>query len=326
MFTRAQFGLRQVYNISQVVHYNSSSLRDTSYGNHSHKVTEHVSEILESWKYVFEVDVHHQHEADMTLSLAFGELSIPVATPALLRLFQALEPSQNSPLDIVLLGKTRKLTSHSDWHDLSVVLFSHRRFPLIQSWVTALTTTFMVHARDHIYFTLLSPRPSILEANAVLSLSHQLRVGHFQNHDICSTVSSFEKVIRERLQKYTTEPRFKISPGKLALTPRQVMRQHISHCQQTFLSLDIQKDSEVDEFKQELSSLEFYCLGGIADNPCLMSNLPTSLLHSIDKEVRGGPWDRVHTAGDLMTLMQSGIIRFRNQSSSAPRSLCWETG
>eukprot|EP01041_Mallomonas_annulata_P012504 gene12504-26329_t len=83
---------------------------------------------------------------------------------------------------IMLLGKTRRMTSVSDWRDLGVIAMCLN--DVTRQWLSVLRTTYFHHASNRPAFTLLDPRPAILEANT--QLRGVVRVGHFRRGEVCA--------------------------------------------------------------------------------------------------------------------------------------------
>ena len=85
-------------------------------------------------------------------------------------------------MKILLFAKTRELSSVSDWHDLQILALRVNNLSnVIPSWVKTLSKTFYEHANRSAY-TMLEPRPSILEANVKVFSS----VGYWPFRSICA--------------------------------------------------------------------------------------------------------------------------------------------
>jgi hypothetical protein len=133
---------------------------------------EHVSELLSSMKQIGEA---FDTVDDRVVSLAFSSSSYPEFSVSFLSLF-ALTGSQQ---DLVLLDKTRELTSVSDWHDLMVVCFSPFSS---RAWFETAISVYRTHA-DRPVYTLLEPRAALIEST--IRSRPKLTVGYFRPHDIC---------------------------------------------------------------------------------------------------------------------------------------------
>lgn len=68
--------------------------------------------------------------------------------------------------DILLLGKNKRLTSVSDWHDLQLMAFriTNKNYNLLKSWFRVLRTEFDLYGRRD-GFNMIEPRPALIEAN-----------------------------------------------------------------------------------------------------------------------------------------------------------------
>lgn len=133
---------------------------------------EHVSEILSALKQVCET---FDQPEDRVVSLAFSSSSYPEFAPTLPALFELT----NSQQDLVLLDKTRELTSVSDWHDLMVVCFTPH---LAVGWFETMISIYRRHA-DRPVYSLLEPRAALIEST--IRTRSKLHVGYFRPHDIC---------------------------------------------------------------------------------------------------------------------------------------------
>ena len=92
--------------------------------------------------------------------------------------------SQSSELcQVKLLGKTKRMTSVSDWHDLMVAAFFIGD-PAVKEWLLLVKHLFYRHAAGRLAATLFDPRPALLEAS--LQLRKTVRVGYFRSGEICA--------------------------------------------------------------------------------------------------------------------------------------------
>ena len=69
----------------------------------------------------------------------------------------------NEKSQITLMGKTKRFTTVSDWHDLMILAMNINKYTL--NWLKTVIDTFYHHAANREAFTLLDPRPAIWEAN-----------------------------------------------------------------------------------------------------------------------------------------------------------------
>ena len=243
-----------------IVTYASTPLPDKAEFQRIQKI-EHISAILESLNRSISMSAVDQYSTNSTTSLSparriaslsFSSTTTFVPTKDFRRVFGLVGSGggnvsstskggrgaggqhQHQQHDVVLLGKVRRLTSVSDWHDLSVLVLSVT--PLTVRWLQLVHSVFRRHAADRCNlccalvrqsvmtfmgcttycttlllflvstfvlsvraisnfplranslpsreaFTLLDPRPAILEAS--LQLRATLRVGYFRRGEVC---------------------------------------------------------------------------------------------------------------------------------------------
>lgn len=185
----------------EIIHYNiTKSLEDKSIGK-LQKYPEYVTYIIESWKYAI---YHHKQDENIFISISFLESSIPVATSSFMNLYDDFLDikTQNIMYDLMLLDKTKYLSSISDWHDISLVMFDVQS-QSFQKWFHSFVDVYMFHA-DRNAFTMLEPRPALLEAS--IRYKGHIRIGYISNTDICSTTRSFSQLFdmgaRDLLRQY----------------------------------------------------------------------------------------------------------------------------
>jgi len=145
--------------------YSSKPLQDRGIGRKT-KTVEHVTSVLEALGATF------LSTDESLICLTFSGRSRPMPTSRFRDFFNLIGASTEK-YQIMLLEKTARITSISDWHDLQVIGFapSHQA---VNGWLEVVTETFMKHA-DREAFTMLEPRPAILEAN--LLYRNKLRIG-----------------------------------------------------------------------------------------------------------------------------------------------------
>jgi hypothetical protein len=168
-------------------YYQSQPLPDRSVGRLNLPV-ERVTAILESLSTAVEGRLtgypltranSNSSTVDANLvALSFSENNVFVADKHFMALYGSLK--RNSA-QVLLPGKTRRLTSPSDWHDLMVVGLALRRRG-VRKWFDTFKRTFLHHATNREAFTLLDPRPALLEASVQF---RNVTVGYLTNHDIC---------------------------------------------------------------------------------------------------------------------------------------------
>ena len=186
-----EFSKQQLQNMSAIStrFYSNHSLEDHNIGRNKKEV-EFITAILESLlSETFSTDskavlLSISHEVKMTPSVNF------------LRIFKYIGkenlPNASSSLKqchLKLLGKTKRMTSVSDWRDLMVVaLFIGD--PAVKEWLLRVKHVYYRHATDRLAATLFDPRPALLEAT--LQLRKTVRVGYFRSGEICARKSSTE--------------------------------------------------------------------------------------------------------------------------------------
>lgn len=177
-------------NLMKVLSYQSSSrLIDQSIGK-VYRIKEKVSYIIESWRYI----IKHFSNCRV-ISLSFQKSSIPVATNSF---FKLLEIFTSNQYDIMMLGKVKKLTSPSDWHDLGIFAFDTSSKPF-RNWFETFESIYLTHA-DRKFFTLLEPRPALLES----LIQVNLRIGYFDKALVCSWKVNSENIKETHIYSEST--------------------------------------------------------------------------------------------------------------------------
>jgi hypothetical protein len=158
---------------------------DNRVGLHT-AVYEHVSEIGGAVK-----DALHRHHTakGSLLSLAFSATSYPLYSNRFSDIFNFVSGHKNGK-QVGLLGKTKELTSLSDWHDIMVLLLSLDQPVLseVTAWLDSFLGIYKRHAMRQL-FSVFEPRPALLESN--LRHQHSISVGHFPPSALC--VEMWEK-------------------------------------------------------------------------------------------------------------------------------------
>ena len=199
---------------------------------------------------------------------------------------------RSSAADVLLLGKNRRLSSVSDWHDLSVVRLSAT--DATRRWLSTVIDVYYHHA-DREAFSLLEPRPALLEATArARAGGSALVVGYFAKGQLCRVHT--------------------VSTGKAA---EQGLA--MDHCLslQSFLALEC---SEATQDKAEGYS------------PCHQLDEPLHWKTKIDRGVVSSFAERSpflkpdQWASKLHEAIWTGSLRYRDPLDAAtPRAWCWET-
>ena len=94
-------------------------------------------------------------------------------------------PTSGKYFHVKLMGKTRRMTSVSDWHDLMVAVLLIGD-PAVKEWLLRVRNIYYRHAAGRLAATLFDPRPALLEAT--LQLRKTVRVGYFRSGEICMRI------------------------------------------------------------------------------------------------------------------------------------------
>lgn len=317
-----------------IYYQNNGPLPDFNIGK-KQKFPEHVTDILESWNHFMNMtileDSHH-----IVISLAFLGSTIPVATQSFLDIFVFFKKKH---YDMMLFEKTAQLTSVSDWHDISIVVFNPNSIEF-RNWLVIFNDVYMHHASNRKAFSLLEPRPALLEALA--QVHEKLLWGYFSSELICSTTSSFYEQYSESSQsiiKVMAKSNLSYFEN-VSFTPNKKDFKHPfneSKCNKLSFDLSLAGDisQETSNIHSGFAPIELYCGSNSFENiaeiesNCLLLNNPKSF-----KFRRLPPKDFIvpfKTIKDgenmLMRLMwRPGILRFRNTTSRILNSFCWDSG
>lgn len=193
--------------------------QDLSYdrvaSNHSTPTNDgHVSNIINAWQYILSSfyspgDTIPKYDWNSQeyryLLLAFKSSHIALPTLSFYEVFNAFNSSSSQATsehrvaDLVLLHKTQRLTTVSDWHDLSVVAF--RVNSVVRDWLETFADIYYKYSRYRRYFTLFDPRPMILES--ISRFQGQLNVSYFSLRDVCSTTAMLD--LKHEIKSYRSE-------------------------------------------------------------------------------------------------------------------------
>jgi hypothetical protein len=272
----------------------------------------------------------------IVLSISLNKGTIPVATSSFLKIIE--EIILDAETDIYLLGKTRRLSSVSDWHDLSLVAF-RRLSPKLQLWMKTFHEVYDYYSTNRKAFTMIEPRPAMIEATAVHHLNTIVK--YFRHEDICSTISSFESTYNPQLlqkirSKVHSIPSWNSSSS--SHSHHHKSKSHGSHydtsrCVHTFSeSMLTSTDKSIH---QHISPIEMHChidksIENDEFHPCLTVSVPVSWRKNINREIHssldkfaGSSFDDLKK--EPMRLMWKGVLRFRNTpSKNTTRPFCWE--
>jgi len=177
---------KQIQNISTLSmrFYSNQSLDDYNIGRHK-KDNEYVTAILESLlsesfpKDSKAILISTSHEMKLTPLKDFPNYFKQI------RREESVSQSSSSSMEqyqVRLMGKTKRMTSVSDWHDLMIAALLIGD-PAVQTWLKKVREMYYRHASGRLAATLFDPRPALLEAS--LQLRSSVRVGYFRSGEIC---------------------------------------------------------------------------------------------------------------------------------------------
>lgn len=251
---------------------------------------EKVSSILESIMSTFQIN------SSRIVSISFSKNSKAVPTPLFPSIFNMLsaphsqpERSTNKTFDVVVLDKTKRLTSMSDWHDLLIIGLSSSMST--SSFLQSFQQVYFDHA-NRSAFTLLDPRPALLEAIFRSRRRSNLKVSYLTNCEV-HTIAETREGTHIRAEK-------------------------LSRCGSAIRSYI------------ELACGEGS--GTHSNHQCGIVEDPMSWKHTIDKNlhVEYSEYARLgknRWKTDLPEAMFFGSLMFRNATlDNSPRRFCWDSG
>ena len=291
---------QQVENILKFTpkFYTSRPLYDANIGR-PQKIIEQVTPILESL--LSAVNIGHGY----TLALSFSNRSIPILTNSSTQVFKLMERTN---AQVLLMGKTKRMSSISDWHDLQIVALQSSN-KTTQEWLRIVNTTYMLHAaRPH--FTMLDPRPAILEAN--LQLRKKLKVEFFDDNAVCAW--------KWENGEFTTSHHHSFEDPNAHNGFRYIHDHHLEHFHDRRCS-------------GRESIFEIFCGSGdiYEDHVCAQTGDPitwkaevgpstSSIKAKLDLNEK--KW-----ATELPDAMEDGSLRYRlSTDASEPGKYCWDSG
>jgi hypothetical protein len=308
--------------------------------------TEHVTKILSAWEYMSGV---HDDETDnsrgMVISLSFLHGSIPVATSAFGKLIDII--AHNRGTDLFFLSKVKKLTSISDWHDISIAAFL-RTSENFRKWMKSFKEIYMYYASNRVTFSMLEPRPAILEA---LATQERITVEYFTSKDdVCSATIPYELFFSQEAKNAVREHMAALKAGKvdhqlseanplLANHRKQFHTYHSHHhyeasrCRHLYFHHFRNISNE-----PLIPAIEFFCGTPSTKYPssevdaCIVLELPMNwkyvdrrLPPSFSEVASRDPRRDHELKGSPTTLMAFGILRLRNATDEkTPRPFCWD--
>jgi hypothetical protein len=282
--------------------YNTSSQADSRLGKAS-KENHYTSMILEGWRYLNQLPL----EADtIVLSFVYSKDLQPVLTSSFPRFLDLIQ--RNSSIDLILLGKNRRLASESDWHDLAIAGFRPRS-SAYRHWLDSFQQVYSYYSSNRTAFVMLDPRPAILEALA-LSSSSQLGVHYLTNKEICSIA-----VIRP---SFMNQLLTSISHGHGKHDHHHHHDYHRSHS--SLCSHVYSPDTS------PLAAIQVHC-GSTSRNAtdvCMSLDIPSYWMNNINRKVPNTFRREGQAKNDPIHLLWSGGLRLRNTSNYHPREFCWE--
>lgn len=304
-----------------------------------------VSQILYSWKYILDLKEVTPGQDNMVLSLAFKTGSIPVVTSLFKHMLEMF--ALNGEVDLFLLGKNKKLTSLSDWHDLSLVAF-RRTSKELQLWMKTFNEVYRYYSTNRKAFNSIDPRFAIMESNTLHRFD--IKVGYFIKDEVCSVAIPYDTffndeakgliadnahaVVSSKLSQY-----FKAKEGKSNQSKAKGHRYESSRCGHIYA--DQFKDHESKS--KVASAIEFYCGLPHSQNDenegrdipddekaCLILDVPSDWKKKVDKSIPAhlgelAASSYAELSKNPIKLMWRGLLRFRDTPDpKTPRPFCWE--
>lgn len=259
---------------------------------------EHVSEIMQSIEFIIQEDSFIDK---YILSISIEKESILLPSNS----FSNICNYQSFPdIELVLLHKNQKLSSVSDWHDLSLIWFKNSiTFHLFYS---KFREVFLSYASHRKYFMMLDPRPALMEAVLLPEVKKHLK--YFDIKDACSTTGTVnDKVIGKQQTHDYPLPYHPFEESQCSSPLMQVF--------------------DHNETKYT-SSIIYFC--GSNNLQCLVLNEPlqwksniSSKLLNIDSFFGLSNNDILQ---DPIYLLPKGLLRFRNTTGHKPNEFCWSKG
>ena len=280
---------------AKVVYFDSEQCADKSVGQEVSEL-EQVSTILWSMQRI----LSSSQSQSYMLSLAFSADTAPVCTSKLMRLFHHMSHHHT---ELMLLDKTRQLGSISDWRDLMVVAAALDN-ESVNQWMATLEDVYKHHACRDAY-TLLKPRPAILEA--VGRHRDGMRIEFFGRDDVCVVPMDMEKFKHYR--------------------PHSSTRRHRRRLEESFgggrsVNKPLGGDPTFCEGAQTASAwLRVDCSGHevSALHSCVTLQVP-----QLWKNRAGAP---IEAEEDVNFQQGYTVDRYRLATSKdRPRDFCWHTG
>lgn len=345
---------------SELKLYNSKPLIDRAVGRKENPV-EKVTLILESFFIVSNLQSKLNTSAATlnlppthVVSIAFQGKTVPVATSNFLNIFKriqngtsGMDTSHHSNLHhLILLGKTRQMTSPSNWHDLLLVAWDASSLPA-RSWLTTFRDVFFHHATNRQAFTLLDPRPAMLEA----TLQHpEVNIGYFSKWDTCSliantpelpgaiTASNAVPIIQCNDLKSSYHSHMAKNKTGTSFTNSSYFQFHKTRHGNNNNNLHPFAESRCMGINDGIASVEIYCnqetikeRASFSDrfrleDDCLILDLPNQWKHRIGRDVHNSIRFNAYKDGFEEDLIQ-GALRFRKTNElNKPKDFCWATG
>jgi len=175
----------------EVKFYDSHPLVDHNIGRPV-KITEFVSYIIES------LIVTARTGTDI-IALSYTERSIPMLTENSHHVISFME---SFGIQVTLLGKNRRLSSISDWHDLQIISLRTSNSSVIE-WLQVFNQTYIHHANRPAY-SMLEPRPAIMEAK--IQLLGRVTVDYFPDMQICAVEWISHEHANEHMHSFEPYP------------------------------------------------------------------------------------------------------------------------
>jgi hypothetical protein len=298
--------------------HNDQLANKTQYSELFTPILESMTTMLSSYQ--------HDHNGTM-LFLSFDEHVDMAPTSIYPKWIQQLSYGYyHKDVHIKLLGKNKRFTSVSDWHDFMIVSIRWRtsNHPA-QQWLQLVRSLYLQSAIRTVY-QLLDPRFAIRESMVRVLPSAQVQIEYFKRHEFVSFTSSRDS------DGESDHAAADSRTHKHALEIRCSSRPHLNT--QTTAPADTHGDTHADthtdtQQHQQLCHRRYnHHQHLILDSPVhwkmrVKRKIPADYVEKADGSLETEKWE----ARQILDTLELGLLRFRNASGrDVPRSFCWETG
>ena len=178
---------KQLSKLFQIKYYTVQSLINKNVGRPFHE-EEKVTRIIESINHTITINNHNNaNDGELIVFISLSSSTKFIYGPSFTNIFLKFDTNHTANKAdrkalfksheqgaILLLGKNRRVTSVSDWHDLMLFGINTANQHAIE-WFKTMKETYYFHA-DREEYTLLDPRPAILEAS--IQHRHNISIGY----------------------------------------------------------------------------------------------------------------------------------------------------